>query len=271
VTPGPAEARLSQASAWYLGALIGGFTLMALWETWRPLRPGGESRLGRRWTINLALLAINQGAVHAALPVLGLAAAQLAASQGWGLWPRLNLPAWLGFGLALLVLDALRWLLHRAFHQVPLLWRLHRVHHSDLDYDCTIGLRFHPVEAVLTQGALVAVVLLLGLPPLAVMVSDVLTIALGYFAHANIGLPARADAWLRRVIVTPDVHRIHHSARVDESMSNFGSILTWWDRLAGCFRPRPEGGALGMQIGLTQFPGPRPLGLWRLLVLPLRE
>jgi sterol desaturase/sphingolipid hydroxylase (fatty acid hydroxylase superfamily) len=269
---GPAaEAWLGQAATLYIVAVVGGFAVMALWETWRPLRRGGENRLVARWITNLALLAINQALLQWALPLLGLAAALAAAARGWGLWPLLPLPPLLALLAALLVLDALRWLMHRALHRVPLLWRLHRVHHSDIDYDCTIGLRFHPAEALLSQAVLVGAIGLLGLPPLAVLLSDVLTIALGYFVHANVGLPPRLDALLRRVIVTPDLHRVHHSVRIDESMSNFGSVLSLWDRLAGSYRAEPQGGALGMQIGLAEFPGPRPLGLLRLLRLPLQR
>jgi sterol desaturase/sphingolipid hydroxylase (fatty acid hydroxylase superfamily) len=269
---GPAaEALLGQAATLYIVAVVGGFAVMALWETWRPLRRGGENRLVTRWITNLALLAINQALLQWTLPLLGLAAALAAAARGWGLWPLLPLPPLVALLAALLVLDALRWLMHRALHRVPLLWRLHRVHHSDIDYDCTIGLRFHPAEALLSQAVLVGAILLLGLPPLAVLLSDVLTIALGYFVHANVGLPPRLDALLRRVIVTPDLHRVHHSVRIDESMSNFGSVLSLWDRLAGSYRAEPQGGALGMQIGLAEFPGPRPLGLLRLLRLPLQR
>ncbi|WP_284615781.1 sterol desaturase family protein [Aquabacterium humicola] len=262
---------IGRAGTLYLAAFLGGFGAVALWETWRPLRRGGESRLAARWFTNIALSFINQTAMHLVLPLLGFGAALLAQQRGFGLLNLVDAPAWLAVPAAMLGLDALRWALHRALHRWPLLWRLHRVHHSDLDYDCTIGLRFHPLEALLTQGVLVLAIGLLGLPPIAVLLSDVLTIAHGYFAHGNVGLPARWDGLVRRVVVTPDLHRVHHSARLEESMSNYGSVLCVWDRLAGCCREQADGGATGMQIGLAEEREPRRLGLARLLVMPLRR
>lgn len=265
VEPTPAS-----ASAWYLGALIGGFAGVALWETWRPLRPPLQST-ARRWAENIALMAINQALVPWLLPLLTLAAAWQARAWHIGLLPWSGLPGWAQALLGVLALDALRWALHRALHQLPWLWRLHRVHHSDRDYDCTIGLRFHPLEALASQAVLVLGVLLLGVPPLAVLVSDVLTLAHGYVAHGNVSLPPRCDRRLRWVVVTPDLHRVHHSARLDESQSNFGSVLTLWDRLAGSLREAPVDGALGMQIGLAEQREAQPLGLWRLLAMPFRR
>jgi len=265
-----AEILLGNAGLWYLAALVGGFTVVALWETWRPLRQL-SAPLVPRWRCNIALLFLNQAVLQWALPLLTLSAALLADARAWGLLQRLDLPALLAVPAGLLILDALRWALHRVFHHWPWLWRLHRVHHSDLDYDCTIGLRFHPLEAVLTQLTLVGLILLLGLPPLAVLLSDVLTLALGYVVHGNISLPPRWDATLRRWLVTPDLHRVHHSVRLDESRSNFGSLLSVWDRMFGSYRAQPADGHLGMRIGLAEWREPQQLTLPRLLWMPFRR
>ncbi len=174
------------------------------------------------------------------MPVVGIGAAWYAQERGWGLLPALGLPALAASMIGLLALDLLRWGVHCAMHRVPLLWRLHRVHHSDLDYDCTIGLRFHPAEALVTQALLVAAVLALGVSPLTVLVSELLTIVLGYVVHGNVSLPPVVDRIARKALVTPDLHRVHHSVRVDESRSNFGSILSIWDRLFEPGETRPS-------------------------------
>lgn len=258
---------LGHAIAAYTAARVGGFVAIAAWETVRPLRPGTVPLLPR-WTVNLALLAINHLALKL-LPVVAIGAAAYAEERGWGLLRALGLSPVIAMASGLLALDLLRWAMHGAMHRVPVLWRLHRVHHSDLDYDCTIGLRFHPAEALVTQAIIVAAVCALGVSPLTVLVSDVLTIALGYFAHGNVSLPREWDHALRLALVTPDVHRVHHSVRGDESQSNYGSILTWWDRLFGSYRAEPTGGQLGMAIGLDDVRDPRQLTLARVLWMPI--
>ncbi|WP_284615775.1 sterol desaturase family protein [Aquabacterium humicola] len=265
-----AEALLGHAGPLYVAALIGGFTAMALWETAAPFRISSVP-LGARWISNFGLLFINQLFVRVALPLAGLAAAALAASHGWGLFALIELPAWIEVPLLVVVLDLVRWATHRAMHW-PGLWRLHRVHHSDLDYDCTIALRFHPLEALLTQSALAAAIVSLGAPPLAVLLSDLLTLLSGYFTHGNVRLPAALERVLRPVLVTPDLHRVHHSVRVDESMSNFGVLLSVWDRWFGSWRAAPADGQAAMQFGLAEWREPRQLSLPRLLVsLPLQR
>ena len=254
----------------YLVAIVGGFAAVAIWETVSPLRQL-IAPLGPRWSANIGLLAINSVVVHAALPLAAVGAALYAQGRGWGLLHGLGWPGLAVALLGLLALDLTRWLLHCAMHRVPWLWRLHRVHHSDIDYDCTIGLRFHPLEAVLTAGALAWVVILLGVPPAVVVLSDALTIALGYVAHGNVSLPPRWERVLRPVFVTADVHRVHHSSLRGESMSNFGSIFSFWDRLFGSYVAAPAAGHLGMNIGLDDLRDPRQLTLPRLLWLPLRR
>lgn len=258
---------LGAPGAAYAAVMIGGFAAVALWETLAPAREP-QAALGRRWLHNIGLLALSHLLLVAALPMLPLAAAWQARQQGWGLLAGHALPAVVEVVLTVLLLDAARWALHRALHRWPWLWRLHRVHHSDIDYDCSIGLRFHPLEALLGASLLVTLVVVLGLPPLGVLASDLLTIALGYWAHANASLPPRWERRLRGWLVTPDVHRVHHSTRVAESQSNFGSVLVLWDRLAGCWRSRADGGTTGMSIGLADWRDPAELGFWRLLAMP---
>lgn len=262
-----ADGLLGHSAEAYFAAIVGGFVAVAAWETLRPLRPATVA-LGPRWSVNLALLFINYFLLHSLLPVVGIGAAWYAQERGWGLLPALELPAFAAAVTGLVALDLLRWAVHGALHRVPLLWRLHRVHHSDLDYDCTIGLRFHPAEALLTQALLVAGIVALGVSPLAVLVSELLTIVLGYVVHGNVSLPAGLDRIARTVLVTPDLHRVHHSVRVEESRSNFGSILSIWDRLFGTYRGTPIGGQLGVVIGLHELRDPRQLTLRRVLWMP---
>ena len=208
---------------------------------------------------------------HALLPVAALGAAMHAQAQGWGLLPRLGATGPVLVLVGLLSMDLLRWLLHVAMHRLPWLWRLHSVHHSDTDYDCTIGLRFHPLEALLSAIVLVAAVSALGVPPGIVVLSETLTLALGFFAHGNVSLPPRWDRVLRLVLVTADTHRVHHSCLRRESMSNFGSVFSSWDRLFGTYTAAPAAGPLGMSIGLAELRDPAQLTLARLLVMPFRR
>jgi sterol desaturase/sphingolipid hydroxylase (fatty acid hydroxylase superfamily) len=261
---------LGHSAEAYTAAIVGGFVVVAAWETVRPLRPTTVP-LAPRWTINLVLLGLNHALVYWLLPFVAIGAAWHAQSQGWGLLQALDLSPIAATVAAFLALDLLRWGMHAAMHRLPVLWRLHRVHHSDLDYDCTIGLRFHPFEGVLTQAVVIAAILALGVSPVAVLLSDLATIALGYVVHGNVGLPPSCDRVLRLVLVTPDVHRVHHSVRVDESQSNFGSVLTWWDRLFGSYRAAPADGQVGMTIGLADLRDPRKLTLPRVLWLPFER
>jgi sterol desaturase/sphingolipid hydroxylase (fatty acid hydroxylase superfamily) len=205
-----------------------------------------------------------------AFPLLAVGLAALAARQGWGLLNRGTLPAWLAFGLAVLALDLTIYLQHVMFHAVPALWRLHRMHHTDLDFDVTTGLRFHPIEIALSMGIKLAAVTVLGPPPAAVLVFEVLLNGTALFNHGNIRLPLALDRVLRLLLVTPDMHRVHHSIFPSETNSNFGFNLPWWDRLCGTYRAQPRDGHDAMTIGIDQFREPRELWLHRLLVQPFR-
>jgi sterol desaturase/sphingolipid hydroxylase (fatty acid hydroxylase superfamily) len=253
-----------------LAVALAVLTAMALWELAAPMRRAEMPRL-LRWSNNLALVALDAALVRLVLPVTLAGFAALIQTQGWGILTLTPLPGWLEVVLTLLLLDLAIWAQHRAFHHVPALWRLHRMHHADLDFDVTTGLRFHPVEILISVGIKMAVIAALGAPPVAVLAFEVILNASSLFNHANIRLPARVDRLLRLVIVTPDMHRVHHSVIRDETDSNFGFNLPWWDRLFGTYRAQPTGGHREMTIGIEQFRSKRELWLDRMLTQPLRR
>lgn len=259
---------LSHEMALRLAAFIGVLAVMLACERWRPrrLRPAGD-RL-RRWRTNLGLVAIDALAVRLLFPLAAVGAAALAEARGWGLLHAVDLPGWLSLAIALVVLDLAIYAQHVAFHKAPLLWRLHRVHHSDVDLDATTGLRFHPIEIVLSMAFKVALVLALGAPALAVIVFEVGLNAFAMFNHANVRLRAGLDRALRRLIVTPDMHRVHHSIHRDETDSNYGFNLSIWDRLFRTYCAQPRDGHDAMSIGLDVFRGPGDGTLRRLLTQP---
>jgi len=203
-------------------------------------------------------------------PTAAVGFALFAARQGWGLLNAVSPPFWLALLVAVLVLDFAIYLQHVLFHAVPALWRLHRVHHADLEFDVTTGLRFHPLEILLSMAIKLAVIAALGPPALAVLIFEVLLNATSMFNHGNVRMPAGLDRVLRWLVVTPDMHRVHHSVLPHETNSNFGFNLPWWDRLLGTYRARPAAGHTGMTIGIEQFRAPRELWLDRLLLQPFR-
>lgn len=234
-----------------------------------PRRP---QRLGwRRWPSNLGLVAVSSLLVRLVAPLGAVGAALWAESRGLGLFPAAGIPTWVALPLSVILLDLLVYAQHRVFHAVPLLWRLHRVHHADPELDASSGLRFHPVEILLSIGIKAAAVIALGAPPEAVLLFEVLLNASSMFNHANLALPPRLDAWLRLVLVTPDMHRTHHSEIRAECDSDFGFCLPWWDRLFGTYRAQPALGHQGMVIGTPGFRTPDQQRLDRLLVQPLRS
>jgi sterol desaturase/sphingolipid hydroxylase (fatty acid hydroxylase superfamily) len=252
-----------------LAAFAAVFALMALWEARAPRRRTDPGRR-LRWPGNLGLVLINTIALRLLLPITAIGAALAAGSTGWGLlhlWP---VSPWLAFPVTILVLDLAIYAQHVLFHAVPALWRLHRMHHADLGFDVSTGLRFHPGEILLSALWKIAVVAALGAPPIAVLAFEVLLNATAMFNHANIGL-GRLDRQLRWLLVTPDMHRIHHSVIRQETDSNFGFNLPWWDRLFRTYRARPEAGQLGMTIGLPEFRRPAESRLDRLLTQPFRS
>jgi sterol desaturase/sphingolipid hydroxylase (fatty acid hydroxylase superfamily) len=252
---------------WYV--LIASFGVVAVAEALAPRRVP-VPRVRGRWGVNIVLTVALSVLVALAFPVLAVGAAVAARDSGLGLLNAVALPGWLAFVVAFLALDAARYGMHMLLHRAPWLWRLHRVHHSDADYDCTTALRFHPLEALVTVGAQLALITLLGAPPLAVLASEVAVAALSLFSHANLRLGPRVDAALRRILVTPDMHRVHHSTLRAESNANYGTVLAWWDRLFGTYRSQPSAGHDAMAIGLPDVRDERVGRLRWLLASPFR-
>ncbi|MBK1632068.1 fatty acid hydroxylase [Thiohalocapsa halophila] len=251
-----------------LGFFLGVFALMATWEVVAPRRERMLTRL-QRWSSNLGLVVLNTVLLRLLFPAAAVGMALYVNSVGWGLLNALAWPFWLEILLALLVLDLAIWVQHVLFHAVPALWRLHRVHHADLDYDLTTGARFHPIEIILSMLIKFAVIAALGPPVVAVILFEVILNAMAMFNHANIALPAQVDRVLRWLVVTPDMHRVHHSIEDDETNSNFGFNLSWWDRLLGTYRAQPRAGQQGMTIGIRQHREPQRVDrLDGMLLLP---
>ena len=243
------------------------FASMALWERMGPRR---RPRWGRRtrWTANLGLAALSTLLVRVVFPAAAVGAAAFASKQGWGVFRLADWPAPLVFVACVILLDLAVYLQHLLFHTVPVLWRLHLVHHADQDFDITTGLRFHPLEILLSMLWKAAVVILLGAPAAAVLAFEVLLNATSVFNHGNARVPLGLDRVLRWVVVTPDMHRVHHSVVRGETNSNFGFNLPWWDRLLGTYRGQPAAGHGDMTIGVEQLQDGPPAGLGRLLVMP---
>jgi len=251
-----------------LGIFLGILAAMAAWEVAAPRRRREIPRLVR-WSNNFGVVLLDTVLVRLAFPVVAVAFAVFAAERGWGLFHVVEVPPWAAFVVSVLVLDLAIYLQHVMFHAVPALWRLHRMHHADLEFDVSTGLRFHPLEILMSMGIKLAVVAVLGPPAAAVLVFEVLLNATSMFNHANIRLPERIDGVLRLLVVTPDMHRVHHSIYPSETNSNFGFNLPWGDRLLGTYRPQSRDGHEGMTIGIEQFRSRRELWLHRMLIQPL--
>jgi sterol desaturase/sphingolipid hydroxylase (fatty acid hydroxylase superfamily) len=264
------DAILAQEPLIRLGAFALVLGAMMAAEAALPRRGRGFSRL-RRWPSNLGIVALNSLLLRLVFPTAAIGVAIAIEGQGVGLLPWLGLPGWLAVILAVVLLDLAIYFQHVMFHAVPAFWRLHRMHHADLDFDVTTGLRFHPLEILLSMLIKLAVVVALGAPPVAVLLFEVVLNATSMFSHGNLRLPARLDAALRRVLVTPDMHRVHHSAVRAETDSNFGFNLAIWDRLFGTYRAQPAAGHDGMTIGIEAFRDPAELRLDRMLTQPFRE
>jgi sterol desaturase/sphingolipid hydroxylase (fatty acid hydroxylase superfamily) len=261
---------LAHEPAIRLGVFAGVFALLAGLEAWLPRRGRAFARR-RRWPANLGMVVVNTLVLRLAFPAAAVGVAIAMEGRGVGLVPWLGLAGVPALLLAVVLLDLGIYLQHVMFHAVPALWRLHRMHHADLDFDVTTGLRFHPVEILLSMVVKLAVVVALGAPAAAVLLFEVLLNATSMFNHANLRLPAWLDRPLRHLLVTPDMHRVHHSAVPRETNSNFGFSLALWDRLFGTYRAQPEAGHESMTIGIPQFRDPVELRLDRLLTQPLRD
>ena len=235
-----------------MGFFFGILGVMALWEVLSPRRALTVSK-AVRWTNNLGLVFLNSFILRLLFPAAAIGVAALAFEHGWGVFNYYAVPYWLAVVGSVVILDFVIYLQHVMVHAVPALWRLHRVHHADLDFDVTTGARFHPIEIILSILIKFAAILLLGPPLLAVVIFEVLLNATAMFNHSNVRIPPAIDRVLRWFVVTPDMHRVHHSVYDDETNSNFGFNLPWWDRLFGTYRAQPRDGHTGMTIGISTY------------------
>jgi sterol desaturase/sphingolipid hydroxylase (fatty acid hydroxylase superfamily) len=246
------------------------FALVALWEVLAPRRTLTVSK-ALRWANNVGLVALNTVLLRLAFPLAAAGLAAFAAGHGWGVLNHFEVPFWLAVPVAVIAMDFVIWLQHVMVHAVPALWRLHQVHHADLDYDLTTGARFHPIEIALSMLIKFATITVLGPPVLAVVIFEVLLNATAMFNHGNIRLPAGVDRVLRWFVVTPDMHRVHHSVEDDETNSNFGFNLPWWDRLFGTYRAQPRAGHDAIVIGIHGRTDPREVArLDGMLLMPFK-
>ena len=228
-------------------------------------------RRDERWPTNLAIVLIDTLALRLLVPLMAVGVAEVAAEHGWGLFHQIDMPFWFEFVVAVLLLDMLIYWQHVLSHRVPLLWRVHRVHHVDRDFDATTGIRFHPVEIVLSMLYKMFWILLLGPAALAVLVFELLLNGSALFNHANVRIPLSVDRWVRWLIVTPDMHRIHHSVHQFETDSNYGFNMSIWDRLFGSYRAQPVDGHRRMTIGLKEHQNNAPSSLIWSLRFPFRK
>ena len=251
-----------------LGVFFGIFAVMALWELLAPRRVLTQPK-SARWLNNIALVIVNTVVVRLIFPAAAIGVAAYAAEQHWGLFNQLSSPVWIAVIVSVVLLDGLIYMQHIMFHAVPAFWRLHRVHHADMDFDVTTGARFHTIEMVLSMLIKFAAIILLGPPLAAVVIFEVLLNATSMFNHSNVRLPLGIDRLLRIFIVTPDMHRVHHSHYAHETNSNFGFSLSLWDRLFGTYRAQPDDGHENMVIGIDTFRDSKQcIYLHRLLLMP---
>ena len=253
-----------------LGSFLAVFALMAAWEIAAPRRTAQFSRL-KRWPHNIALLVIDVAFLRIAAPGAAIAVAIAGESNGWGMLNAVSLSPGLANVIAVVLLDMAIYFQHVTFHAVPALWRLHRVHHTDQDFDVTTGTRFHPLEILISTGFKCAAVAAIGAPAFAVLVFEIVLNATAAFNHSNVRMPVALDRVLRWLVVTPDMHRVHHSALHNESSSNFGFSAPWWDRMFGTYLAQPSKGHAAMTIGVDAFRTPEDLRVDRLLLQPLRD
>ena len=251
-----------------LSIFFGILLSMALLEVWAPRRKRSFSRK-QRWPANLGIVVLNTLLIRFLIPITAIGLAEYVWSNQWGLFQLFPRSLWIAVPLTILLMDLVIYLQHRLFHVVPSLWRFHRMHHTDLDVDFTTGNRFHPVEILLSMLIKFAVIAALGAPPLGVLLFEMVLNACATFNHGNVFVPLRLDRVLRLLVVTPDMHRVHHSVESDETNSNYGFNLPWWDCLFGTYRAQPRAGHLDMNIGIKVTRDPKQcLSLSRILLFP---
>ncbi|MFT4726479.1 MAG: sterol desaturase/sphingolipid hydroxylase (fatty acid hydroxylase superfamily) [Granulosicoccus sp.] len=264
------EALLAHEAIWRFACFFAVFAAMAAWEVTSPRRLQRIPKMFR-WSNNLAIMILDALVLRYGFPLLAVGLATIAEVNNWGLLNLIAMPVWVAFFISLFVMDLIIYFQHVMFHKVPILWRLHRMHHADLEFDVTTGIRFHPVEIVVSMSIKLATVLALGPPVLAVIVFEILLNATALFNHSNAKIPLKFDKILRWFVVTPDMHRVHHSVIPYETNSNYGFNLPWWDRILGTYRDQPRNGHLEMTIGLEQFRSQIDLRLDQMLIQPLRK
>lgn len=253
-----------------LGFFFGVFTIIAIWEILAPRRLLAQAKL-IRWANNLGLVFLNSLVLRLLFPTAAIGVAVFAAEHGWGLLNYFELGYFLSVLLSVIALDFIIYLQHVLVHAVPALWRLHRVHHADMDFDVTTGTRFHPLEIIISMLIKFATIVVLGPPILAVVIFEVTLNATAMFNHGNLRLPLGLDRILRLFVVTPDMHRVHHSVEDDEANCNFGFNLPWWDRLFGTYRDQPRAGHETMTIGIHKYRDPKEVNrLPGMLLLPFK-
>ena len=252
--------------SFFFGMLI----VMALWELAAPRRALTISKTVR-WVNNLGLVFFNSFLLRVIFPAAAVGVAAFASSNGWGLLNYYQIPFWMAVVLSVVIMDFIIYLQHVMVHAIPALWRLHRMHHADLDFDVTTGARFHPIEILLSMLIKFATIIVLGPPVVAVVIFEIVLNATAMFNHSNIRLPLTLDSILRWFVVTPDMHRVHHSVEDDEANSNFGFSLPWWDRLFGTYRAQPRNGHEGMTIGIHKYRDPKQVSwLPGMMMLPFK-
>lgn len=250
------------------------FLILALYEIWSPRLERDEFRgalKSKRWLTNLSILVLSSLALRIIFPLAAVGTAIWANGRGLGIFPWLGVSPLAAGIISFFLLDFAIWLEHVASHKVPIFWRIHRMHHADTGFDVTTALRFHPLEIVLSMLWKALIVILLGVPPLAVLVFEIVLNGASMFNHANINLPQRLDRVLRQVIVTPDMHRVHHSIERHETDSNYGFNFAFWDRLFGTYNDQPERGHQGIEIGLAEWRDSKTANLLWALLLPFRK
>lgn len=257
---------------WRLGIFLGVLVIMAGWEFAVPKRNSRYSRK-QRWPANLGIVVIDTLLLRIVAPIGLTGVAIWVASNNWGLLNMLQglaeLPFWLTVLVSIVVLDLVIYWQHRLFHRVPILWRLHRMHHTDPDFDVTTGLRFHPVEIVLSFLIKAVAVFALGAPAMAIIVFEIILNACSLFNHGNVALPKRTEKWVRKVLITQELHRIHHSVEKDETNSNYGFSVSWWDRIFRSYTSAPKAGSNNIDIGLKEYRQAKDTTtLWGLLKTP---
>ena len=252
--------------SFFFGTLV----VMATWEIFAPRRALTVSK-AVRWVNNLGLVFFNSFLIRVLFPAAAVGVAAFASENGWGIFNYYQVPFWLAVVISVVIMDFIIYLQHVMVHAVPALWRLHRIHHADLDFDVTTGARFHPLEIILSMLIKFATIVVLGPPIIAVVIFEMLLNAMAMFNHANVRLPLGLDKVLRWFVVTPDMHRVHHSVEDDEANSNFGFNLPWWDRLFGTYRDQPRNGHNGMIIGIRKYREPKQVSwLPGMLLLPFK-